>query len=109
MSNYRQNDKLQALCRNYLRRLRYLAKKHGLGNFVDELISLNRKKECSATEHEVVILSRIVDDERVRQSDIPELLGKTYRQCVLDGDFKKSKKLKSVGNYSKISVLLRKK
>lgn len=98
------NETLQALCRDYLSRLRYMAKKHGID--VDSIIRANRKGECSGTEHEVQMLSRMVDDERVSRTDIPKILGKSYRQSNEDGDFERIKKLKHQGIYSKVSALL---
>ena len=98
------NETLQALCRDYLLRLRYMAKKHGID--VDGIISANRKGECSGTEREVQMLSRMVDDERVSRTDIPKILGKSYRQSNEDGDFERIKKLKHQGIYSKVSALL---
>lgn len=98
------NEILQAMCRDYLTRLRYMAKKHGID--VDSIIKLNKRGECSATNKEVEMLARCVDDERISRKDIPELLGKSYRQCESDGVFDRIKKLRHVGIYSKISALL---
>ena len=98
------NETLQALCCDYLGRLRYMAKKHGID--VDSIIRANRKGECSGTEHEVQMLSRMVDDERISRTDIPKLLGESYRKSESDGVFERIKKLKRVGIYSKVSALL---
>lgn len=98
------NETLQALCRDYLGRLRYMGKKHGID--VDSIIRANRKGECSGTEREVQMLSRMVDDERVSRTDIPKILGKSYRQANEDGDFDRIKRLKHQGIYSKVSALL---
>lgn len=98
------NETLQALCRDYLSRLRYMAKKHGID--VDSIIRANRKGECSGTEHEVLMLSRMVDDERISRTDIPKLLGESYRKSESDGVFDKIKKLRRVGIYSKVSALI---
>ena len=98
------NETLQALCRDYLGKLRYMAKKHGID--VDSIIRANRKGECSGTEHEVQMLSRMVDDERISRTDIPKLLGESYRQSESDGVFGKIKKLRHVGIYSKVSALV---
>jgi len=98
------NETLQALCHDYLGKLRYMAKKHGID--VDSIIRANRKGECSGTEHEVQMLSRMVDDERVSRTDIPKILGKSYRQANEDEDFERIKKLKHKGIYSKVSALL---
>ena len=100
----KRNETLQALCRNYLSRLRYMGKKHGID--VDTIIRANKRKECEATNKEVEMLSRCVDDERVSRTDVPKILGKSYRQSNEDGDFECIKKLKYQGIYSKVSALL---
>lgn len=100
------NDGLQALCRHYLKRLRYMAKKHGLSVWLNETIAANKRNECEATEKEVMMLSRLVDDERVERKEIPKMLDKSYRQCCDDGVFDKIKRLPRVGIYSKLSVLM---
>ena len=98
------NETLQALCRDYLGRLRYIAKKHGID--VDSIIRANRRSECEATQKEVEMLARCVDDERISRTDIPKLLGESYREVESDGVFDKIKKLRHVGIYSKVSALL---
>lgn len=98
------NETLQALCRDYLLRLRYMAKKHGID--VDSIIRANRRNECEATQKEVEMLARCVDDERISRTDIPKLLGESYRKSESDGVFDKIKKLRHVGIYSKVSALL---
>lgn len=98
------NGALQALCRDYLRRLRYMARKHGVD--VDGLISANKRGECEATLKEVEMLSRCVDDERLARKDVPRVIGKSYRQCTNDGTFERLKTLRHVGIYSKVSALL---
>lgn len=100
------NETLQSLCRDYLSRLRYMAGKHGLGSWLSDVIKANERGECSGTEKEVRMLSRMVDDERVARADIPVLLGKSYRQCCDDDDFGRISKLRRVGLYSKVSALL---
>lgn len=100
------NETLQTLCRDYLGRLRYVASKHGLLLQLNNLIAMNKRRECVSTEHEVQMLSRMVDDERISRVDLPKLLGKSYRQSIDDNDFEKVKKLKRVGLYSKVSALL---
>lgn len=100
------NETLQALCRDYLGKLRHMAAKHGLSTWVSDIIKANKRGECSASEREVMALSRMVDDERISRVDLPKLLGKSYRQSIDDNDFEKVKKLKRVGIYSKVSALL---
>jgi hypothetical protein len=81
-----------------------MAKKHGID--VESIIRANKRKECEATNKEVEMLSRCVDDERVSRTDVPEILGKSYRQANEYGDFDRIKKLKYQGIYSKVSALL---
>ena len=100
----KRNETLQALCRGYLGKLRYMGKKHGID--VDGLIRLNRQKKCEATQHEVELLSRAVDDERISRTEVPQVIGKSYRQANEDGDFDRIKKLKHQGIYSKVSAIL---
>ena len=101
-------SELQRICRLYLNKLKAIAKRYGLGYIVTNLIEENKRGECVATEKEVKALSRFLDDERLARSDVPNLLGKSYRQCCEDGDFDKIEKLKRVGVYSKLDVLLHK-
>lgn len=105
MENKR-NIALQAICRDYLGRLKRLASKHGLAKWVEDTIKANAREECCATEDEVEALGRMVDEERVSRVDIPKILGKSYRECNENEDFDKIKKLRHVGIYSKISTLL---
>ena len=85
-----------------------MAKKHGLLHWLDGVIKDNRHRRCEASRKEVEMLSRLLDEERVHRSDIPKILGKTYRQCVIDGDFRAINRLRSVGTYGKTDVLLKK-
>ena len=101
--------KLQALCREYLSRLEYMADKHGIGFWLRDILRANKRGECEATQKEVQMLSRLVDDERVSRKDIPKILDKSYRQCESDGTFDKIEKLPRVGIYSKVSAILNRK
>lgn len=100
------NESLQGLCRDYLKKLRGLARKHGLYDYVTSMISANKKGECECTESECRLLSRMVNDERVQRVDVPKIIGKSYRECNENGVFDKIKKLKRVGVYSKVSAIL---
>ena len=97
---------LQRICREYLSKLKCMANRHGLGDVLTNLIEANRRQECVGTEREVQMLSRMVDDERISRTDIPNLPGKSYRQCCEDGDFDKIERLNRVGIYSKVNALL---
>ena len=100
------NETLQRLCRDYLGRLRYVASKHGLLPQLNNLIAMNKRRECVGTEREVQMLSRMVDDERISRTDIPKILCESYRKSESDGVFNKIKKLRHVGIYSKVSALI---
>ena len=100
------NDKLQELCRDYLSRLKGVAKKHGLATWLNATIKANARKECRATEEEVELLSRMVDEERIARNEIPKLAGTSYRKCNEGGYFDKIRKLKPSGIYSKVSAIL---
>ena len=103
------NDELQSIARHYLSKLKDIASKFGLKEWLDNLIEENKRGECSATEEECRMLTRLCDDERVTRHDIPKIIGKSYRNCVEKEIFEKLKTLKRVGIYDKISVLLFKK
>lgn len=100
----KRNETLQALCRSYLSRLRYMARKHGID--VDSIIRANKRNECEATRKEVELLSRACDDERISRTDIPKLLGESYRKSESTGVFDRIKKLRHVGIYSKVGAIL---
>ena len=104
--NETRNEALQRLCRVYLGRLRYVASKHGLLPQLNNLIAMNKRRECVGTEREVQMLSRMVDDERVSRDKIPKMLGESYRKAFENGDFERIKTLKHQGIYSKVSALL---
>lgn len=108
MSATDRDSRLQELCRRYLLRLRPAAERFGLGRFVDDLIEKNVRNECAGTEDEVRVLSRACDDERLSRKEVPDVMGKSYRKCIEDGDFEGIERLHRVGIYSKISAILRK-
>ena len=91
----KRNETLQALCRDYLGRLRYMGKKHGID--VDSIIRANKRKECEATNKEVEMLSRCVDDERVSRTDIPKILGKSYSKLMKMATLNTSRNLNTKG------------
>lgn len=100
------NRCLRSLCRSYLLRLRYLAKKNGLGGWIEGAIKDTSNPDCKPTEHEVELLSRAVNDERLRKDEVPAYLGKNSKTCFYDGDYDRIKKLPRQGIYSKVSTLL---
>ena len=83
-----------------------MADKHGLGTWVRDIIKENKRGTCEATKNEVLMLERMVDEERVERNDIPNIVGKSYRQCVEENVFDKIDTLKRQGIYSRLSALL---
>ena len=104
--NDKQNRCLRELCRGYLLKLRYLAKKNGLGSWLEGAIKDTSNPDCKPTQHEVELLSRAVNDERLRKDEVPAYLGKNSKTCFYDGDYDRIKKLPRQGIYSKVSTLL---
>lgn len=102
----KRNEVLQRLCRDYLLRLRSLAKKRGLSEWLSEMIEANRNGECKATTAEVDMLSRMVDEERIGRQEIPQMLGISYRQCNDKDYFAKIRKLRHVGVYSRNDAII---
>lgn len=100
------NDKLRQICRGYLQRLHYIANKRGLTSWLNQAIKDSKRKDCEPTEKECEMLARLVDDERVQRTDVPPMIGKSYRDCFEDDDFDKIKKLHHVGIYSKVDTML---
>lgn len=100
------NNRLQELCRDFLERLRPIARKFGLEGFIDETIELNRQDKCRGTEDEVELLSRCIDEERIGRLDVQKTLGLSYRHCFDNDLFDRVKKLRHVGIYSKVDAEL---
>ena len=101
------NDNLQAIAREYLKRLRYMAQKHGLSGWVDETITENKAGRCEATEKEVRMLSRLCDDANIKRTDVPKYLGKSYRYCVENNLFERIRtNAFNRAIYDKVSTLL---
>ena len=65
---------LQRICREYLSKLKGMAKRHGLGDVLANLIEANRREECEATEREVKALSRF--------SMMKGLRGRIFQTCL---------------------------
>lgn len=106
MAKNPKDDTLQKLVRGYLKKLEYLASKHGLSPFVKSTIKANKRGECMATRHEADILARMVDEDRLFREEIPSLLGKSYRHCIDNDLFNSIGRLESEGSYSKIDVMI---
>lgn len=100
------NAKLRQICRSYLKKLRKVADKRGLQDWITNAIELTNDEKCKPTKSEVMLLSRAVDDERLSRAEVPPLLSKPYNKCLDNKDFDKIKKLKRVGIYSKVDTLL---
>lgn len=99
-------EKLQLLCRQYLKEIKNVAKKYGLGTFVSELAIANKNGDCKADVNDVELLARIAKDERINRLDVPKLLGMSYRQCFDQGIFEKIERFEDRGTYSRISTEL---
>ena len=106
MVKKKKDETLQKLVRGYLKKLEYLASKHGLSIFVKSTIKANKRGDCKATRHEADMLARMVAADRLIRAEIPRILGKSYRQCVDNDLFDSIGRLKSKGSYSKIDVMI---
>ena len=100
------DEALQKLVRGYLKKLEYLASKHGLSIFVKSTINANKRGDCKPTRQEADMRARMVDKDRLFREEIPSILGKSYRQCVDNDLFNSIGRLKSKGSYSKIDVMI---
>ena len=100
------HDKIQQLCVNYLNKLKGVASKFGLKDFVSKTIEANKRKECKATEEDVEMLARIADDNRVNRVDVPPILHKGYRECHEKDLFYNVRKYPNRGTYSRVSAEL---
>ena len=100
------NNDLQVIARSYLVRLRKTATKLGLLPWLDKTIVDNKANRCAATKDEVRMLARLCDDDSLKRTDVPKLLGKSYRRCVEDEDFERIPTVPRRGIYDKISALL---
>ena len=87
-------------------RLIPVAERLGLSAWLHKTIEDNKNKKCSGTEEQVEMLARLCDDERITRTEVPKILGKSYRKSYEDGDFDNIKRLKHVGIFSKVSALL---
>lgn len=97
---------LQRLCRALLFKARDIAKRHGLGGWLNDVLLANRRGECKATEEEVDMLSRLVGEERICQNEIAPLLGVSYRTFFEQELMKKVRKFKRLGTYSRNDAIL---
>lgn len=103
MANH--DDILQGIVRGYLKKLSYIARKHGLAPWVKDVIKRNKRGECEATRREADMLARLVDDDRIKRKEIPQALGVSYRE-MLDKDLLSSiRKMEDKGSYSKLDTL----
>lgn len=102
----KKHNKLQSMCRNYLKRLRRYASKFGLEHFVDDTIKANKRKECKADTKDVEMLARMANDDRINRTDVPQVLGMSYRECNDNDLFQHIKRIENRGSYSKVSAEL---
>lgn len=102
----KKHNKLQIMCRTYLRRLKKYAGKFGLETFVEETIKANKRNECKAKTKDVEMLARMANDDRINRTDIPQVLGMSYRECNDKDLFQHIKRIENRGSYSKVSAEL---
>lgn len=88
------HNKLQQLCRKYLKKLYRKARDIGLDEFVEKTIAENENGRCTATV------------EQIKREEIPNLLGLSYRKCNEQKIFKRIRKFKDKGIYSKVDAII---
>lgn len=99
-------DKLQQLCRKYLKKLYRKARDIGLDEFVERTITENENGRCTATVEQVNMLASLCGDDRIKREEIPNLLGLSYRKCNEQKIFKRIRKFKDKGIYSKVDAII---
>lgn len=99
------HNKLQQLCRKYLKKLYRKARDIGLDKFVERTIAENENGRCTATVEQVNMLASLCGDDRIKREEIPDLLGMSYRKCNEQKIFKRIRKFKDKGIYSKVDNL----
>lgn len=104
----RDNEIRQSLFRSMLERTRGMAKAAGLGEWVERTLSENKSGRCAATDEQVDMLSRMLDEERIDRRDVPRELGLSYRFCVENGVFERLRKLLHLGTYSRTDTAVMK-
>lgn len=95
------HNKLQQLCRKYLKKLYRKARDIGLDEFVE-----NENGRCTATVEQVNMLASLCGDGRIKREEIPDLLGLSYRKCNEQKIFKRIRKFKDKGVYSKVDAVI---
>ena len=107
MSKNKKDNAIQQLARIYLCRLKSLASKYGLSKWLDNIVEANNKEQCTATIEDVDMLSRMVNEERINRTDVPKVLGISYRKCVDKEVFEKDvRNLGHQGTYSNVDTIL---
>lgn len=100
------HNKLQQLCRKYLKKLYRKARDIGLDEFVERTITENENGRCTATVEQVNMLASLCGDDRIKREEIPDLLGLSYRKCNEQKIFKRIRKFKDKGIYSKVDAII---
>lgn len=100
------HNKLQQLCRKYLKKLYRKARDIGLDEFVERTITENENGRCTATVEQVNMLASLCGDDRIKREEIPDLLGMSYRKCNEQKIFKRIRKFKDKGVYSKVDAII---
>lgn len=100
-----EHDTLQLLARKYLFRLKKQAKKVGLEEDVDKLIKDNKNGLCIAEKDQVDLLSRAVEDDRIKYDDITHFVHYPFRKIYKENMIAKFiRKFKNRGQYSKVDA-----
>ena len=78
----------------------------GLDEFVEKTIAENENGRCTATVEQVNMLASLCGDDRIKREEIPNLLGLSYRKCNEQKIFKRIRKFKDKGIYSKVDAII---
>ena len=97
---------LQENFRSYIKVLKNKFDNETVSECINKLLRDNVNGDCAATEEQVDMIAKLVDEDRMKREEIPRMFGKSYKQCVDDNIFSKIKTLPKVGIYSKVSALL---
>jgi Trp operon repressor len=97
---------LQEIFRSYIKVLKNKFDNETVSECINKLLCDNENGKCSATEEQVDMIAKLVDEDRMKREEIPQMFGKSYKQCVEGNIFNKIKTLPKVGIYSKVSALL---
>lgn len=87
------HNKLQQLCRKYLKKLYRKARDIGLDKFVEKTIAENENGRCTATVEQVNMLASLCGDDRIKRTEEAQ---KYFSESVSDLDEMKKNILKGL-------------